>query len=192
MELKKQTNIYSLTLTDYFSEIPVSEIVAVQGVGTADVIGRKVYQKYHNIRFHFTYGTAPEAFQGSVRIRVVVAWRQNKLGVDYAGVVGNTVGSLFSDTGDNNVRLITPYQTDNDGTWHVAFDKLYILNAYTKDSIIVNLFLDKNRPISLEPTGNPGELHDSNRQYTVTVLREGQPTSLISATVYSEIGYYDP
>lgn len=197
MELKKQTTTYQFGTSEssFFSTQILSELVAQQGVTQDEIIGRKVYQKYHNLRMHVSYGDAGNTYGGSIKIRVVLAWRQNKIGETYGNIIGNPAlepSALFPFSADPSLRLIQSYVNGNNGTYHVVYDKVLSLNKYTNDVGIVNIYFDKNRPINLEPTRNPGEYHDGNRQFILLVMTDDIEAFGLNCVAISEIGYYDP
>lgn len=198
MELKKQTNYYETDLsssTNYIVQT-LSELVTLQGVTQEQIIGRKVYQKYHNLRVHLQILTDQVAFAASMKIRVVLAWRQNKIGETYGPIIGNPSSNqsiLFNSEMPASLRIISPYINGNNGTYHVVYDKIHSINVYTNDTAVVNIFFDKNRPINLEGTGNAGEYHDGNRQYQLLFMCDQTIATVeYPIKIISEIGYYDP
>lgn len=198
-ELKHQENAYEFELaSSSMYEQSLSELVLQQGVTETELIGRKVFQKYHTFRAFVSLRQVESSTTNNfIRVRCVLAWRQNKIGTSYDLIFGDPATNkscIFDSNKANPYNLLSSYVKENNGTYHVVYDKTYSLNVFTKDSQQILFTFDRNRPITMEPTGNPGEYHDSNRHFVFVVIPD-QPTETatrVKVSIISEIGFYDP
>lgn len=204
VELKKQALEVDLVVGDglNYETTQLSRVFAQQGTSATEVVGQKVFQKYHSVKCHMEYArseTDVDPISSSIRCRVVIAWRQNKTNGTYDPMVGlfeNQKGSLINGATKPTYMFMDSYIEGNDGTYHVVFDKMFTFNVYTRDSASFNIFFDKNRPINLEPqpSTTPTIYADTNRTFFMTVItdRTMPAGTQLSCTIRSEVGFYDP
>lgn len=202
VEMKKQVNAYAGVIgpADPEGAIVLSELVLSQGVTEQEFIGRKLHIKYQTLRCNVELSLLEqEVGSNSIRFRLVLAWRQNKINTTYGSIIGDPTTAtgkacLFDVNQTAPYNFIAPYLSENNGTWHVVYDKKFAVNNYTKDSVVMNISYDKNRPVSMESTMNPGEYHDSNRQFTLLFIPDRNISGQwhLNYSMINEIGFYDP